>query len=50
MPDGARSSDVFFHVSVWPAGSTPKVDTAVEFVTEMDPKSGRLTASSVRLI
>jgi cold shock CspA family protein len=49
-PDGSRSSDIFFHISVWPAGSTPKVDMAVEFVTEMDPKSGRLRASSVRPI
>ena len=47
-PDGSRSSDIFFHISVWPVGSTPKVDMAVEFVTEMDPRSGRLRPSSVR--
>jgi cold shock CspA family protein len=47
-PDGARSSDVFFHVSAWPAGNTPTVDTPVEFTIETDPRSGRLRASSVR--
>ena len=49
-PDGARSSDIFFHISVWPAGSTPTVDTPVEFTIETDSKSGRLRASSVRPI
>jgi hypothetical protein len=32
------------------AGSTPAVDTPVEFTIETDPRSGRLRATSVRPI
>jgi CspA family cold shock protein len=48
-PDGARG-DVFFHKSAMQAGAVPEVGAVVEFVEEMDRRSGRLRAANVRPI
>ena len=50
QPDGGTDS-VFFHKTSLPRDSEePTVNAIVEFVVETDPRSGRLRASSVRLI
>jgi cold shock CspA family protein len=44
-PDGSRT-DVFFHKSAMVGGAVPAVDMVVEFVEEMDPRSGRIRAAN----
>jgi CspA family cold shock protein len=48
-PDDSRG-DVFFHRSAMVGGSVPAVDMVVEFVEEIDPRSGRTRAANVRPI
>jgi CspA family cold shock protein len=48
-PDGSRT-DLFFHRRAMAPGCEPTVGTPVEFVEELDPRSGRTRAANVRPI
>jgi cold shock CspA family protein len=50
-PDGARwGSDCFFHRTVWRGASEPMVDETVEYSEELDPRTRKTRAGSVKPI